>query len=155
MSETGSTTGWGVGSSVHSSPTIQSHQTADFQAKSKQAVYVGIYAGIVLLFQSPVTIWSLSGRFEPPVSASKNSLPRGRAATAGYPWAALEFWEFLVPQRTFRARTLFTRAGLRRLAGFGARAWRKALQIPNGKSRNRLGWQPCIARCRSWMLTSA
>jgi hypothetical protein len=55
MSETGSTTGWGVGSSVRSSPTIQSHQPADFQPESKQAVPVGICAGILLLFRSPVT----------------------------------------------------------------------------------------------------
>jgi hypothetical protein len=33
MSETGSTTGWGVGSSVHSSSTIQSRQTTDFQVE--------------------------------------------------------------------------------------------------------------------------
>jgi hypothetical protein len=32
-------------------PTIQFHQTADFQAESKQAVSVGIFAGIILLFQ--------------------------------------------------------------------------------------------------------
>ena len=66
MSETGSTTGWGVGSSVPSSSTIQSHQTADFQAESKQAVSAGIFAGIVRLFRSPVTL---------PVSQAEFSLP--------------------------------------------------------------------------------
>jgi hypothetical protein len=55
MSETGSTTGWGVGSSVHSSPTIQSYQTADFQAESKRAVSMGISAAIVPHFRSPAT----------------------------------------------------------------------------------------------------
>jgi hypothetical protein len=49
-------------------------------------------------------ICGLSGRFEPPVSASKNSVPRGRAATTQYPWLARESWELLEPQRTFRTR---------------------------------------------------
>ena len=46
--------------------TIQSHQTADFQAKSKQAVSAGIFADIVPLFRSPVTL---------PVSQAEFSLP--------------------------------------------------------------------------------
>jgi hypothetical protein len=37
-------------------PTIQSFQTADFQPESKWAVSVGIFAGIVPLFRSPVTL---------------------------------------------------------------------------------------------------
>jgi len=57
---------WGVGSSVPSSSTIQSHQTADVQAESKQAVSVGIFASIVLLFRSPVTL---------AVSQADSSLP--------------------------------------------------------------------------------
>ena len=56
MSETGSMTGWGVGSSVPSVSTIQSFQTADLRAGSKEAVSVGIFAGIVPLFRSPVTL---------------------------------------------------------------------------------------------------
>jgi hypothetical protein len=36
--------------------TIQSPRTADFQADSKRAVSVGIFAGIVPLFRSPVTL---------------------------------------------------------------------------------------------------
>jgi hypothetical protein len=43
---------------------------------------VGIFAGIVLLFQSPVNLSVSQARFWPPVSASKNSVPRGRVATA-------------------------------------------------------------------------
>jgi hypothetical protein len=46
---------------------------------------VGISAGIVPLFRSPVTLAVSQADFLPPVSASKNSVPRGRvlAANAG------------------------------------------------------------------------
>jgi protein ImuA len=37
---------------------------------------VGIFAGIVLLFQSPVNLSVSQARFWPPVSASKNSVPQ-------------------------------------------------------------------------------
>jgi hypothetical protein len=47
-------------------PTIQSHQTADLHTESKQAVSVGIFAGIVPLFRSPVVL---------PVSQAEFSLP--------------------------------------------------------------------------------
>src|ERR1019366_1995417 len=56
----------GVTGSIPVAPTIQSHQTADFQAESKQAVSAGIFAGIVRLFRSPVTL---------PVSQAEFSLP--------------------------------------------------------------------------------
>ena|SRR6266850_1079625 len=46
----------GVGSSVPSVSTIKSPRTADFEADSKRAVSVGIFAGIVLVFRSPVTL---------------------------------------------------------------------------------------------------
>ena len=56
MSETGSMTGWGVGSSVRSTPTILSYETADFQVESQQALSAGISARIFLLFRSPVRL---------------------------------------------------------------------------------------------------
>jgi hypothetical protein len=46
----------GVTGSIPVAPTIQSDQTADFQAESKQAVSAGVSAGIFLLFRSPVTL---------------------------------------------------------------------------------------------------
>jgi hypothetical protein len=49
-------TAWGVGSLVQMVSTIQSPRTADFQAGSKRAVSVGIFAGIVPPFRSPVTL---------------------------------------------------------------------------------------------------
>jgi len=49
-------TGWWVLSSSPTVSTIQSPRTADFQADSKRAVSVGIFAGIVPLFRSPVTL---------------------------------------------------------------------------------------------------
>ena len=72
----------GVTSSIPITPTIQSYETANPCADSGSAVSVGIFAGIVPLFRSPVTLCGLSGRFWPPVSASKNSVPRGRVSTA-------------------------------------------------------------------------
>ncbi len=46
----------GVTGSIPVAPTIQSHQTADVQVESKWAVSVGIFAGIFLLFRSPVNL---------------------------------------------------------------------------------------------------
>jgi hypothetical protein len=45
-----------TGSHPTASATTQSPRTADFQADSKRAVSVGIFAGIVPLFRSPVTL---------------------------------------------------------------------------------------------------
>src|SRR6202043_3157156 len=72
----------GVTGSIPVAPTIQSPRTADFQAGSKRAVSVGIFAGIVPLFRSPVTLEVSQADFWHPVSASKNSVPRGRVLTA-------------------------------------------------------------------------
>ena len=75
MSETGSTTGWGVGSSVPSSPTIQSRQTAVFRVGRKQAVSVGIFASIVLLFWSPLTLAVSQADFSLPSPHPKIPFP--------------------------------------------------------------------------------
>src|SRR6266481_6499103 len=52
-----------TGSYLTAHTTIQSPRTADFQAGSKRAVSVGIFAGIVPLFRSPVTLAVSQGRF--------------------------------------------------------------------------------------------
>jgi hypothetical protein len=75
-------TGWGVGSSNHTVSTIQSYETANPGADSLWADSVGIFAGIVPLFRSPVTLAVSQADFWPPVSASKNSVPRGKVLTA-------------------------------------------------------------------------
>ena len=49
-------TAWGATSLVQMISTIQSPRTADFQAGSKRAVCVGIFAVFVPLFRSPVTL---------------------------------------------------------------------------------------------------
>jgi hypothetical protein len=49
-------TGWWVASLCPITSTIQSFRTTDFQADSKRAVSVGIFAGIVPLFRSLVTL---------------------------------------------------------------------------------------------------
>src|SRR5258708_7271275 len=46
----------GVTGSIPVAPTIQSFQTADLRAGSKEAVSVGIFAGIIPLFRSLVTL---------------------------------------------------------------------------------------------------
>jgi hypothetical protein len=56
LPETGSIPAWGAGSLVQIISTIQSPRTTDFQTGSKRAVSVGIFAGIVPLFRSPVTL---------------------------------------------------------------------------------------------------
>jgi hypothetical protein len=55
--------------------TIQSYQTADFQAEKKQAVSVGIFAGIVLFFQSPVTLAVSQADFSLPSPHPKIPFP--------------------------------------------------------------------------------
>src|ERR1700675_4153406 len=52
--ETGSMTGWWAASSISTVSTIQSYETANPGADSRQGVSVGIFAGIVPLFRSPV-----------------------------------------------------------------------------------------------------
>jgi hypothetical protein len=93
MSETGSTTGWGVGSSVPSSPTIQSYQTAEFQAESKWAVSVGGSAGIVPHFRSlQRPLRSLR-----PILASRLRIQKFRSPQWGLqpprPLGIREYWE--------------------------------------------------------------
>jgi hypothetical protein len=72
MSETGSMTGWGVVSSVHTRLTIQSGQTADFQADLKEALSAGIFHQ----YRSGLSVSGdkrgFPGRIWPDVSASKN-----------------------------------------------------------------------------------
>jgi hypothetical protein len=75
-------TGWWVASLCPTASTIQSFQTADLRAGSKEAVSVGIFVGIIPLFRSLVTLAVSQADFRPPVSASKNSVPRGRVSTA-------------------------------------------------------------------------
>jgi len=101
MSETGSTTGWGVGSSVPSSPTIQSYQTADFLAEPKQAVSAEIFAGIVLLFQSPVTLAVSQADFSLQSPHPKIPFPAVGFAAAKAVRELGNLGIFLGPQRTF------------------------------------------------------
>jgi hypothetical protein len=84
-------TAWGVGSSVSSSPTIQSYQTADFQAGVKQADSVGISAHSILPFRSLVTVAffqpdfgvpSLHRKIPFPAAGCGGSMPSGRPGMA-------------------------------------------------------------------------
>jgi hypothetical protein len=85
-------TGWGVGSSVPSVSTIQSFQTTDLWAGSKEAVSVGIFAVIIPLFQSLVTLAVSQADFSPPSLHPKIPFP-----AAGFPrpipFGSREYWE--------------------------------------------------------------
>jgi hypothetical protein len=96
----------GVTGSIPVAPTIQSPRTADFQAGSKRAVSVGIFAGTVPLFRSPATLAPSQADFWPPVSASKNSVPRGRVFDGQIPFGCREFWGVGRPKATFRTRSV-------------------------------------------------
>jgi hypothetical protein len=76
MSETGSTTGWGVGSSIPSVSTIQSSETGETVLARKEAVSAGNLDGIVDFSVSEEPNF-LMGLFQAPVSTFKNSVPGG------------------------------------------------------------------------------
>ncbi len=83
------------------STTIQFFRTADFQADSKRAVSVGIFAGIVPLFRSLVTLAVSQADFSLPSLHPKIPFP-----TAGFrrpiPFgAAREYWESWGKKRRF------------------------------------------------------
>ena len=66
-----------TGSYLTAHTTIQSSRTADFQADSKPAVSVGIFAGIVLLFRSLVTLAVSQADFSLPSLHPKIPFPAG------------------------------------------------------------------------------
>ena len=72
----------GSGSSVPSVSTIKSPRTADFEADSKRAVSVGIFAGIVPLFRSPVTFAVFHTDFSLPSLHPKIPFPAAGFSTA-------------------------------------------------------------------------
>ena len=76
-----------TGSYLTAHTTIQSPRTADFQAGSKRAVSVGIFAVVVPLFRSPVTLAVSQADFYPPVSAFKNSVPTAHASALSSAWS--------------------------------------------------------------------
>jgi hypothetical protein len=100
-------------------PTIQSYQTADFQAESKWAVSAGIFAGIFLLFRSPATFAvsqaDLSHRSLHPKIPFRAG---GVAAT----WALQEpgILGVLWPKRTFRTRSVLIAGSIRGLRTVGS-----------------------------------
>jgi hypothetical protein len=80
-------------------------------------------------------ICGLSGVFEPPVSASNNSVPRSRVAAGLGRSGSREFWEFFGPKRTFTTRTYRAfnpRASNCRLHSAGASRSRST-PMPRGK----------------------
>jgi hypothetical protein len=72
--------------------TIQFLRTADFQADSKRAVSVGIFAGIVPLFRSLVTLAVSQADFSLPSLHPKIPFP---AAGWPVPFGSREYWEVL------------------------------------------------------------
>ncbi len=103
VSETGSMTGWGVGSSVPSVSTIQSSQTAHFVGDSKDAVSAGISSVSSPDFLSLWTSAVSRADFWPPVSASKNSVPGSWISRGKGPFGGLEIGDFGRQKMPFRA----------------------------------------------------
>jgi hypothetical protein len=62
----------------------------------------------------------LSGRFQAPVSASKNSVPRGRVVAGVGRLGTRDCWEFFGPKRTFRARSVLIVSSIRGLRTAGS-----------------------------------
>jgi hypothetical protein len=98
----------GVTGSIPVAPTIQSFQTADLRAGSKDAVSVGIFAGIIPLVRSLVTLAVSQADFSLPFLHPKIPFP-----AAGFPrpipfgsWEYWECWEaktaVLSPVRNYR-----------------------------------------------------
>jgi hypothetical protein len=88
-------TAWGAASSDHTISTIQSFQTTDLRAGSKEAISVGIFAGIIPLFRSLVTLAVSQADFCLPSLHPKIPFP-----AAGFPRPIpfgsreyREFWE--------------------------------------------------------------
>jgi hypothetical protein len=95
-------TGWWVASLCPTASTIQSIQTAGFQAGLKEAVFGEISAGIVLAFRSLVTVTVSRADFGLPSPHPKIPFPaeeldgRNRLGI-GEPWEAkpgLDYWGF-------------------------------------------------------------
>ena len=90
--ETGSMTGWWAASSISTVSTIQSFQTADLRAGSKDAVSVGIFAGIIPLVRSLVTLAVSQADFSLPSLHPKIPFPASGFSTARSRSAAGNFW---------------------------------------------------------------
>jgi hypothetical protein len=71
-----------TGSYLTAHTTIQSFQTADFRADSKEAVSVGIFAGIVPLFRSLVTLAVSQADFSLPSLQQKIPFPAAEFGAA-------------------------------------------------------------------------
>ena len=93
--ETSSTTGWGAASSVQIISTIQSPPNRRFPAELKQAVSAGIFAGIVQLFRSLVTLPVSQAEFSLPSPHPKIPFP----AVGLRPRETRECWEYFGPKR--------------------------------------------------------
>jgi hypothetical protein len=90
-------TGWGGGSSVPSVSTIQSFQIADLGAG---------FADIIPRFRSLMTLAVSQADFFAPVSASKNSVPRGRVSREDWEsWEAKTAVNALTSKATYSSKS--------------------------------------------------
>jgi hypothetical protein len=93
-SETGSMTGWGVTSSIHSVSTIRSYRTTEIVVDRKQAVSAGIFAGIFRSFGLQRRLRSFRRIFSHPSLQQKIPFPAA-AFDGQYRSAARDYWESL------------------------------------------------------------
>jgi hypothetical protein len=122
-------TAWGAASSNHTISTIQSFQTADFHAGSKEAVSVGIFAGIVPLFRSLVTLAVSQADFSLPSLQQKIPFPAAEFGAAND--RRLENLAFREAELPFRADSGITEDSARglRTAGSILREHREVVRL--------------------------
>src|ERR1700737_4143762 len=103
-----------TGSYLTAHTTIQSFQTADFRADSKEAVSVGIFAGIVPLFRSLVTLAVSQADFGLPSLQQKIPFPAAEFGAAN-DRRRLENLAFREAELPFRAASGITEGSVRGL----------------------------------------
>src|SRR5258708_25898362 len=92
--------------------------------KSQRRLRIGRFCGDFRWYRSALSVsgdtCGLSGRFWPPVSASKNSVPRGRVFDGQIPVGCREFLGFGRPKATFRTRSVIIADSIQGLRTVGS-----------------------------------
>jgi hypothetical protein len=136
-------TAWGAASLVQMvSTTIQSFQTADLRAGSKEAVSVGIFVGIVALVRSPVTLAVFQADFSLPSLHPKIPFPAAGFSTANNVRQPRNIGGLGRRRTPFQAGPQLLRVQSERLELSVPFGWRIAQPFDSDASR-----QPAFDRC--------
>jgi hypothetical protein len=92
--------------------------------QSQRRLRIGRFCGDFRWYRSALSVsgdtCGLSARFWPPVSASKNSVPRGRVFDGQIPVGCREFLGFGRPKATFRTRSVIIADSIQGLRTVGS-----------------------------------